>query len=200
MLCAIKKRVENQVSKHMSFLIPSLSVVFLFSLTALPALGGERPAIPAAEEDMKLTQGVSAQKFFAARIEDKQCQSELQMARAQFENDKKTLSDLVAQKTDSAAIDHAEAKMDESRKALLLKTRQCGPCTTQDLDKKVVTTNKKEYWYLTDGSCHLGLNKTQDELDQIYERAVRRLKNIKKYPSKNGGSVSYTHLTLPTKA
>ncbi|NBX68338.1 MAG: hypothetical protein EBR01_05165 [Proteobacteria bacterium] len=187
MLCAIKTRVENQVSKNMSFLIPSLSTVFLIGLATVPALGGERPSIPSAGEDMKLTKGVSAQQFFAARLEDKQCQEQLQIVRAQFESDKKALNDLVLQKADATIIDHAESKMVESRKDLLMKTRQCGLCTTQDLDKKVVTTNKKEYWYLTDGSCYLGINKSQSELDQLYERAVRRLKNIKKYPSKNGG-------------
>lgn len=187
MLCAIKKRVENQVSKVMSLLIPSLSLVFTINLIAGSAIASERPMIPVPSEDLKLTQGLPAKQFFASRTENKQCQDELRSARTEYETDKKTLKDLVSQKSNGQAIDQAEIKMDESRKALLLKTRQCGLCTTQDLDKKVVTTNKKEYWYLTDGSCHLGLNKEQGELDRIYERAVHRLKNIKKYPGKTGG-------------
>lgn len=187
MVFAIKKRVENQVTKNMSLLIPSLPILISAALVTVSAFAGERPSIPNPSEDLKLTQGLPAKEFFSKRVEDKTCQEQLQSARSLFEGDKKALNELISQKENPESIDLAETKMSESRKAYLEMTRKCGLCTTQDLDKKVVTTNKKEYWYLTDGSCHLGLNKAQSDLDRIYERAVRRLKNIKKYPGKNGG-------------
>ncbi len=192
MVSTNKVTVKNQVLKVMgtsTLLITKLSVLGVLTLNAGLILAGvgDRPTIPASGEDLKLTQGVPTKKFFADRLADKQCQAELQTVQTQYQYNKKALNDLINQKSSPESIDRAEEKMNESRNLLLGKTRKCGSCANQDLEKKVVTTHKKEYWYLTDGSCYLGQNKDEATLNRIYEKAVSRLKNIKKYPSKSGG-------------
>lgn len=181
--------VNNLVFKGMgsSMLAKTMLVVLgVVALNASSVLAAERPKIPEPGVDLKLTQGIPVEQFFSSRLQNAQCQNELKSAESSYQADKKALKDLVNQHASGTQIDSAEQKMVESRKALLAKTQACGPCATQNLEKKIVVTNKKEYWYLTDGSCHLG-NLDAKDLNIYFENAVNRLKNITKYPSKSGG-------------
>lgn len=163
--------------------------LILFSLTINSGLsfGASRPQIPEAGPDLKLTQGISPEQFFSNRLKDSQCQNELSVARNEYSANKQALENLIEKHASSDAIDRVEKQLEESRLQLLTKVRQCGECATQDLERRVVTTTKKEYWYLTDGSCFIGNDKDQTTLNRNFDRAVARLKNIKKYPKKNGG-------------
>ena len=146
-----------------------------------------RPQIPEPGIDLKLTKGVPVEEFFASRLNNSQCQTELRNAKSDYENSKKSLQSLIQQHSSADAIDQAEQIKDANRLKLLHKVQECGECSTQDLDKKVVTTNKKEYWYLTDGSCLIGQDQDPATLNKYFDNAVARLKNIKKYPKKTGG-------------
>ncbi|MBM4304060.1 MAG: hypothetical protein FJ112_07000 [Deltaproteobacteria bacterium] len=180
------KTVSNQMGTSMLFKATFLVLSFLVS-QAGTLLAVPRPTIPNPGEDLKLTQGRPVAEFFAKRLENSQCQKELNREREGYLADRTHLENLVKQSGNAAAIDQAEETADKSRLALLQKIKECGPCATQDLDRKVVTTNKKEYWYLTDGSCYLGADQSQSTLDRYFDRAVARLKNITKYPGKRGG-------------
>lgn len=174
--------------KGRSMLVQSmLAILFMTPVIAGGAPAGQRPVIPNPGEDLKLTKGLSVEKFFGARLEQSQCQEELKSAEAKYLSDKKELNDSISAKNPAEISDRAEEKMDQSRKILLAKTEMCGSCATQDLEKKIVITNKKEYWYITDGSCFIGHHKDEATLNQIFEQAVARLKNIKRYPGKSGG-------------
>jgi hypothetical protein len=180
------KTVSNRMGTSMlfkaTFLVLSFLVLQVGSLLAAP-----RPIIPNPSEDLKLTQGLPVADFFAKRLQNSRCQTELSTEREQYLAARTHLENLVKQSASAAAIDQAEETADKCRLALLQKVKECGPCATQDLDRKVVTTNKKEYWYLIDGSCYLGADQSQATLDRYFDRAVARLKNITKYPGKRGG-------------
>lgn len=187
MLCANNKAGKNVGMRTSRFVNAKLVVLGVLALNSSLLFAGQRPVIPEAGEDLKLTHGLPVEQFFAARTQNTQCQAELKAATEQYQADKKSLNELMLQKGDPNAIDKAEQKADASRKILLAKTKTCGLCATQDLEKKIVTTNKKEYWYITDGSCYLGQGKDSATLNRYFENAVNRLKNIKKYPRKSGG-------------
>jgi hypothetical protein len=189
MVSANQVTVNSPVKKHMN---PSkqgklkLLLLSLFLVTNF-VLAAPRPVIPPMGEDLKLTKGIPVDQFFAARLQNTRCQTELKTAQQQYLAAKNKLKSLVSQNQNASTIDKAEKEMDDTRKVLLAKTQICGPCATQDLEKRVVTTQKKEYWYLTDGSCRIGLNEDATSLNRYFENALSRLKNIKKYPGKQGG-------------
>jgi hypothetical protein len=178
--------VSNLIGTSMLLKAKFLVLSTVFFYTGL-ALAADRPKIPAPEVDLKLTQGISVEQFFGARTQNEQCQKELNQKQTQYNADKKEVQSLISQHAQASVIDNAEGKMQQSRLLLLKKVQECGPCATQDLEKKTVTTNKKEYWYLTDGSCFIGSGLSQSTLNTYFDRAVARLKNITKYPAKRGG-------------
>ena len=187
MLSANNKAGKSQCMRTSTLVASKLVVLGILALSLSPVFATSRPVIPEPGEDLKLTQGIPVDQFFAARTQNTQCQAELKAANEQYHADKKALNVLLEQKGDANTIDRAEQTADASRKILLAKTQTCGLCATQDLEKKTVTTNKKEYWYLTDGSCYIGQGKDSATLNRYFENAVNRLKNMKKYPGKSGG-------------
>jgi hypothetical protein len=187
MLGANNKAGKSQCMRTSTLVASKLVVLGILALSWSPVFATSRPVIPEPGEDLKLTQGIPVDQFFAARTQNTQCQTELKAANEQYHADKKALNVLLEKKGDANAIDRAEQTADASRKILLAKTQICGVCATQDLEKKSVTTNKKEYWYLTDGSCYIGQGKDSATLNRYFENATNRLKNMKKYPGKSGG-------------
>ena len=84
MVTANKVIRNQQVSNSMGtsmLLQAQLLILGIFTLHLGSAFAGSRPQIPEPSVDLKLTKGVPVEQFFAERLKDQQCQSQLQTTR-----------------------------------------------------------------------------------------------------------------------
>ncbi len=117
------------------------------------------PTIPAPGLDSKLLNNQTPQAFFAARKTNTACRSELTTRKATYFSQKDALAKL-AGSTDLDALDAQGLAMEGARDAWVEKMRECGNCTSQDIEVRPISTaGRTEFWYIGDGSCYVeGLN------------------------------------------
>lgn len=161
----------------------------VFLAVAMPLFANERPVIPEAQVDLKLTGGKPAAEFFQARLSNPKCAEDLNQLRTAHRAEKNQLAQMIQSGAAAGELDAQEKKVVQIRENLLGKLETCGECATREVEHRTVyAPSGTQRWYIADGSCHLGaLNLSPSQLRAIYDKATARMLNNKRYTKQDLG-------------